>query len=534
MLKDKLGVLLVLILSIIGLQAQSLSPIGKAWAKNSVNAPVFRKNSAVSYKGYQYASYYDSTGYIILAKRKLGSNTWQVQKTQYTGDVNDAHRSISMMIDGNGFLHLSWGHHNTALNYCKSTAAASLTLGSKSTMLGTLENDVTYPEFFKLPSGNLIFMYRYGVSGNGNLVINSYDLSTQKWTRLHNVLIDGQGLRNAYWQSCVDKTGTIHVSWVWRETSDVATNHDMCYAKSSDGGLTWYKSTGQKYTIPITLSTAETVKSIPQKSELINQTSMYADSYGRPYIASYWKESGAVAPQYYMVYRDASGWKTKRMTDRKTNFSLSGSGTKKIPISRPQIVVDDRQTKVITYLVYRDEERDSRVSVNINTDLSTDRWLVYDLSGFSVNSWEPSLDTELWRDSTKLHVFVQKMGQGDGETLENLPAQTAYMASMPQNLQAIDTVDLNPVITQVTHEVATDDLYTMYTYQDQHTGEVWIQGRGEAEELSVYNLQGKLVYQKQGASLPTSISGLGWHAGVYMVHAKGQDFNIYTKLVLRH
>src|SRR6478752_8186551 len=149
MLKGTLGIILGLILSMVVLQAQSLSPIGKAWAKNSVNAPVFRKNSAVSYRGYQYASYYDSLGYVILAKRKLGTNTWQVQKTQYTGDVTDAQRSISMMIDGNGFLHLSWGHHNTALNYCKSTAAASLTLGSKSSMLGTLENDVTYPEFFK-------------------------------------------------------------------------------------------------------------------------------------------------------------------------------------------------------------------------------------------------------------------------------------------------------------------------------------------------------------------------------------------------
>ncbi len=533
MLKSTLGIILGLILSMIALRAQSLSAIGKAWAKNSVNAPVFRKNSAVSYKGYQYVSYYDSLGYVILAKRKLGTNTWQVQKTQYTGDVTDAHRSISMMIDGNGFLHLSWGHHNTALNYCKSTAAASLTLGNKSSMLGTLENDVTYPEFYKLPNGNLIFMYRYGVSGNGNLVINSYDLNTQKWTRLHDVLIDGQGLRNAYWQSCVDKTGTIHVSWVWRETSDVATNHDMCYAKSSDGGLTWYKSTGQKYTIPITLNTAETVKTIPQKSELINQTSMYADSYGRPYIASYWKEAGAVAPQYYMVYRDASGWKTKRMTDRKTNFSLSGSGTKKIPISRPQIVVDDRQARVVTYLVYRDEERDSRVSVNVNTDLSTDRWLVYDLSGFSVNSWEPSLDTELWRDSTKLHVFVQKMGQGDGETLEDLPAQTAYMASMPQNLQAIDTVDLNPIITEVMSDRAADDLYKMHAHQDQYTGDVWVQGAGPAT-LTIYDLQGKIVFLKEFASFPVSITKPLWKAGVYLVHAKGQDFNAYTKLILQY
>jgi hypothetical protein len=33
--------------------------------------------------------------------------------------------------------------------------------------------------------------------GNGNLVVNSYDTSTQQWTRLHDNLISGEGLRNA-------------------------------------------------------------------------------------------------------------------------------------------------------------------------------------------------------------------------------------------------------------------------------------------------------------------------------------------------
>lgn len=64
---------------------------------------------------------------------------------------------------------------------------------------------------------------------------------------MHNVLIDGESQRNAYWQSCIDKEGTIHVSWVWRVTWDVATNHDMCYAKSEDGGVTWTKSNGKHY-----------------------------------------------------------------------------------------------------------------------------------------------------------------------------------------------------------------------------------------------------------------------------------------------
>jgi hypothetical protein len=48
---------------------------------------------------------------------------------------------------------------------------------------------------------------------------------------------------------------------------------------------------------------------------------------------------------------------------------------------------------------------------------------VQDLTRESLGSWEPSFDTELWARAKRLHLFVQNVGQGDGETLENLPAQ---------------------------------------------------------------------------------------------------------------
>lgn len=126
-------------------------------------------------------------------------------------------------------------------------------------------------------------------SGEGNLVMNRYDLKTRRWSRLHSVLIDGQGKRNAYWQLCVGNDGTIHLSWVWRESWLVETNHDLCYARSRDGGLTWEKSDGEPYALPITADNAEYACRIPQNSELINQTGMTADGDGHPYIATYWR-----------------------------------------------------------------------------------------------------------------------------------------------------------------------------------------------------------------------------------------------------
>ena len=105
-------------------------------------------------------------------------------------------------------------------------------------MTGKDEDDVTYPEFYRMPDGDLLFVYRSGASGRGNLVLNRYDLKSRKWTRVQDVLIDGENQRNAYWQLYMDKAGVIHLSWVWRETWMVETNHDLCYAYSPDEGKT--------------------------------------------------------------------------------------------------------------------------------------------------------------------------------------------------------------------------------------------------------------------------------------------------------
>jgi hypothetical protein len=109
-------------------------------------------------------------------------------------------------------------------------------------MVGVDEGSVSYPEFYRTPNGDLLFCYRDGGSGRGDLVINRYQVDSGAWTRLHSNLISGEGKRNAYWQAFLDHHGTMHVSWVWRESPDVASNHDMAYARSRDGGQTWEKS----------------------------------------------------------------------------------------------------------------------------------------------------------------------------------------------------------------------------------------------------------------------------------------------------
>ena len=404
----------------------TLSPVGNGYSSTSVNTTIFRNSSIVTSGDWQFISYYDNDGYLCLGKRRATGtpSAWQLSRTQYQGNVKDAHNVISMMVDGKGYLHVAFDHHGNKLRYCRSKKPYSLELGELQPMTGKDEDDVTYPEFYRLSGGNLLFAYRSGASGRGNLVMNRYDVKKRRWSRLQDILIDGENQRNAYWQLHVDTKGVIHVSWVWRETWMVETNHDLCYARSSDGGITWTHSDGTPYALPITAANAEYAWNIPQNSELINQTSMTTDAEGHPYIATYWRDADSNIPQYRLVWHDGSQWQQRQVSRRTTPFTLKGGGTKMIPIARPRMVVNNDTA----YYIFRDEERASRASMyvfDIKADDSDIR--CYDLTDFPVHAWEPSIDTELWNRDHRLNIFVQDTMQGDGEKTVSTDAKMIYV-----------------------------------------------------------------------------------------------------------
>jgi hypothetical protein len=403
--------------------AQKLVSVGEGYSSTSVNTAIFRTNSLVTAAGKQYICYYDNDGYVIVGRRALGSKQWTLQRTQYRGKVSDAHNVISMMVDGDGFLHLSFDHHGNPLHYCRSIAPDSLSFGPLEPMTGNDEADVTYPEFYRLADGNLLFVYRSGASGRGNMVMNRYDTSLKRWERVQDILIDGENQRNAYWQLYVDGQGTIHVSWVWRETWMVETNHDLCYARSRDGGRTWERSDGTPYEMPIRADNAEYACRIPQDSELINQTSMSTDDDGHPFIATYWRDADSDVPQYRIVWNDGSAWHTEQVSHRTTPFSLKGGGTKMIPIARPRLAASGGSV----YYIVRDAEQDSRAAMYATKHIGSGRWKMHELTDFSVDAWEPTIDSELWKSRHRLHIFLQTTHQGDGEKTVEAQPSTVYV-----------------------------------------------------------------------------------------------------------
>jgi rhamnogalacturonyl hydrolase YesR len=418
-----------------GSTARVLPIASDAFAGSSVNVIANLQNTLFTDHRMQYAAFYASDATLVLARREIGQDAWETVRTPYKGNVSDAHNTIALVVDGAGFLHVSWDHHGHALNYCRSVAPGSLELGPKIPMTGSRENKVTYPVFLHQPSGDLLFFYRDGSSGRGNLVLNRYTTSTQTWAQVHASLLDGENQRNAYPMAIIDGKGVVHLAWTWRESSDVSSNHDLCYARSTDGGTTWTTSSGAALNIPITAATSEYAVRIPQKSSLMNPPSITVDPDGNPLLANYWAPEGSNIPQYHLVRYTKSGWQTSQVTQRTTPFELAGTATKRPPISRATLLSRRAWRKpVAAYLVYRDDERGGRAVLASCNDLNASplAWTFSDLTADSVGAWEPTADLALWQRFHQLHLLVQPVEQRDGNdsSLASPTATATTIASL--------------------------------------------------------------------------------------------------------
>src|SRR5215831_15509612 len=61
-------------------------PVGKGWAKTSVNTTIFRHDSVTTFGDTQYVAFYDGDQTVILAERKLDSTAWKIKKTALKGN----------------------------------------------------------------------------------------------------------------------------------------------------------------------------------------------------------------------------------------------------------------------------------------------------------------------------------------------------------------------------------------------------------------------------------------------------------------
>lgn len=277
---------------------------------------------------HQYVAYYNEAHQMVVAHRQIDQQQWD--KVVLPSKIGwDSHNYITMVIDGDGFIHLSGNMHCVPLIYFRTRKPGNISTFERLPMTEIEEERCTYPRFMADSDGQLLFMYRSGQSGNGRSFFNRYDLASQTWSRFPDTpLFDGEGLRNAYPigpTKCPDSR--FHIIWVWRDTPDCATNHNLSYVRSDDLKH-WQAADGTPVTLPLTLNQSQAlIDPVPSGGGIINSgIALTFDSNNRP-LVTYHKRDANNHMQIYVARPETGVWKTHAITQWDKTIAFGGGGS---------------------------------------------------------------------------------------------------------------------------------------------------------------------------------------------------------------
>ncbi|KAF9525469.1 hypothetical protein CPB83DRAFT_543391 [Crepidotus variabilis] len=337
-----------------------------------VNVNSFQLSAVLTYGGYQYAAWYTSTKYAILARKPLPSGSWEKLQLPHQLSTSDSHNVIALGISPqDGKIHVAMDCHSTKVYYTSSEASfagSSATwtasrFGAITNTIGNLKvgTTVTYPQFVVTPDNHLQFVYRSGVSGNGATQLAEYNSgswsSVGSWASASGTYTSSNGAtstaRNLYIHGFTYRSGRAHVTGTWREQNGAVscnsgglTNHDTVYFYSDDKGRTWHSSAGSSVGTsgsgPVNVNTGGIIAdALNADHGLMNQESQDVDSGGQIHaIISYVPGRFGQCVSSYVNDRTANG--------RAFHLYRSSNGTfskMEIPfalnsVGRSQIVLD--------------------------------------------------------------------------------------------------------------------------------------------------------------------------------------------------
>ncbi|KAJ7722287.1 hypothetical protein DFH07DRAFT_857041 [Mycena maculata] len=280
-----------------------------------VNVNSFQLSAVLTYKNYQFAAWYTSTGTAILGRRKLPSGSWSTLQLPHNLSTMDSHNAINLGVSPeDGKIHVALDCHSTSLFYTISEANLATSgnswvasrFAAITSTLGTLNigTEITYPQFVITPQNLLQFVFRTGISGDGATQLAEYSAggwnNVGSWASATGTYTAPDGavstLRNLYIHGFTYHGERAYVSGTWREQNAAVscspeglTNHDTIYIYSDDLGRTWFNNAsaqvGTSGTSPINVNTAGIiVDSLDADHGLMNQESQTVDSTGLIHI----------------------------------------------------------------------------------------------------------------------------------------------------------------------------------------------------------------------------------------------------------
>lgn len=380
-------------------------------ARTEANAVTFNRSNVVTDEdGTMYAAWWSDNSQPVIGKR-TPTGEWSVFDF---GDLpgtplgstipDDGHNNFALVLDTDGHIHLWGNHHNSPLRYVRSAARRDITAWTAPGMVGTDEDSITYPQAVRV-GDELLFFYRNGMSGNGDLFLNRWTGSG--WERMSSPL-RGAGVTPA--QSpyictpAVGEDGSLHIFSVWRVSEDYGQTDGIDHMVSYDAGETWQSMDGTPLTIPAvpTGSTGGTGSVMPRVVEqprgygLINQTGAAVDSSGCPH-AAWWlfktEDNASGVLELHHIWWDGDEWRNDVVAE------MSGQPGPILGTPRPHVVCPPEGG---AFIMWRNARAgDGLHLIDVSGDLGSFSVFNGDLGGF-----EPNYDVDAVREHGILRVLV--------------------------------------------------------------------------------------------------------------------------------
>jgi hypothetical protein len=305
----------------------------------------------------------------VIARRKLPDGPWESTELDYDLYSDDSHNTVSLAVTpSDGRIHIAFPTHANAIRYTRSVSGVAdtpegvqwssrLFEATKTTFPGAPAAPVTfsYPQFEQV-QGQTLLTYRDGSTDNGRQVLLRYNNDPDgTWSFLGRFTSNAGVYQSPYGTSTsryaylhgftASPTGELAITMTWREqgsawcASGAVGNHDLGYAVSPDGGMTWLNNAGETIGridpaagMISVHSPGVVVRDIPINVGMINQETQAFDSKGRLHVVTSrvpdedLPEDGCVANFYaqramlarpYHHWRDADGtWHTMQLPVR--------------------------------------------------------------------------------------------------------------------------------------------------------------------------------------------------------------------------
>jgi hypothetical protein len=404
--------------------ASTLTTSGRTAVSYSglMNGESFQQDGITTFNGWQYAAFWDQSGYANLSRRQLPSGGWQnLRLADYRTTSTDSHNVICIGVSPqDGTIHLAFDMHSNRFKYRRSAAGMATSPGSatwsaggfgavQNGLAGTDMPTVTYPQFFAAPDGTLQMAIRTGVSGNGDEVL--YEYRSGAWSYLGE-FIDGTSFDNNPYLFGIeyDDEGLLHVTWTVRETSNGSTNHDLYYAYSRDNGRSWRNNAGTVVATagadPLDANAAGLrVWANSQNRGLMNQESQVVDAAGVVHVLSSHLQPNTPSITDFNTARNTAVlvhyWRDKASKQWNQRYLGYTEG-----LSRGDIAVDSRDN------LYVVSGHSSTHVLQIATASKASDWSDWTVRHRSAANYmsDPLIDHTRLRTQNLLSIFTPRVG----------------------------------------------------------------------------------------------------------------------------